>query len=75
MREHPTVPIPCPNCDHPAAQVGVSSATVLGLKCNRCDHSWSLDIRTLPGVIRMQIHALQIQMPIPINGPRGTRPE
>jgi hypothetical protein len=65
MREHPTVPIPCPKCDHTPARLAVSSATVLSLLCDRCDYSWSIDIRTLPAAVRMQIHALQKPVPLP----------
>jgi Zn ribbon nucleic-acid-binding protein len=47
----------CPKCDHDGARLFIGSATVVTVKCVRCDHVWSVDTNTVAPDIRQQVDA------------------
>jgi hypothetical protein len=51
------LPLQCPHCHQHGAWLYIRSATVLTVKCFGCDHTWSMDIDTLPSDIREQVNA------------------
>jgi hypothetical protein len=47
--------IRCPSCGHDQARLFVSSATVVTVKCARCEFPWSVDVTSMPDGLRKQL--------------------
>jgi len=55
---NPLLPIRCLACSHDAAEVYISTITVLTVRCPQCSHVWCLDVRNLDDVVRKQLEAI-----------------
>lgn len=53
------LPLQCLHCRKYGAWLQIRSATVLTVKCFRCDHVWAVDLDTLPPDMREQVNATE----------------
>lgn len=53
------IPVACPRCHHDTATMTLSSASVVSVKCVKCQHHWSLDVVEMSARVRK---AVQIAM-------------
>jgi hypothetical protein len=64
------IPLNCPHCGHPHAQLAVMSQTILTVTCPECEYSWSAEISGMPESVRKaaQVAALDRELPRILKG-------
>ena len=63
------LPIQCPKCQRLECTLMVESATIMLVRCVRCQHAWATQIDWLTPEIREKVHAI-LHDEEPMNGNR-----